>query len=183
MRTLVPLAIGFEEIEAVCVIDVLRRAELTVDVAGVGSNHIKGAHGILVQSDIDITEAKGREYDLMALPGGMPGVSHLAEDPVVLDLVKRQYESGKWLAAICAAPLVLEKAGVLPGKRITSHFSIADQLPSAIYAGDRVVVDGRIVTSRGAGTAMEFSLKLVSLLCGPDKAREISESMLNGMPF
>ncbi len=173
---LVPLADGFEEIEALAPIDLLRRAGLQVTVASL-SHHRQatGRSDISMQTDTTLTEAMNADYDLLFLPGG-PGTKLLRADARIQELVLKQNAAGRWLAAICAAPTVLNDAGLLAGRRYTAHFSVAAELPE-ILATEKAVTDGKITTSRGAGTAVEFGLHLVSLLAGPDKAAEISKAI------
>jgi 4-methyl-5(b-hydroxyethyl)-thiazole monophosphate biosynthesis len=173
---IVPLADGFEEIEAFAPVDLLRRAEIEVIVATLNDNrHATGRSGITAHGDAALKDVLGREYDLVFLPGGA-GVKLLRADPRVLEIVKRQHAAGRWLAAICAAPTVLHDAGLLLGQRYTAHYSVASELP-AILSHERVVTDGKITTSRGAGTAVEFGLHLVGLLASPSKAEEISKAI------
>lgn len=173
---LVILANGFEEIEATAPIDLLRRAEAEVTVAVLGEGiHVTGRSGITMHADTSLDEAAVRDFDCVFLPGG-PGVTLLRADPRVRDLVLRQHSAGQWLAAICAAPLVLNDAGVLNGRRYTAHFSTASELHH-IIAGENSIVDGHIMTSRGAGTALEFGLLLIEQLFGAEKARTIAESI------
>jgi 4-methyl-5(b-hydroxyethyl)-thiazole monophosphate biosynthesis len=173
---LVPLADGFEEIEAFAPVDLLRRAGIEVTVATLNDNgHATGRSGITTHGDATLAAVADRAFDLVFLPGGA-GVKHLRSDPRVLKIVRGQHAAGRWLAAICAAPTVLHDAGLLAGRRYTAHFSVANELP-AILASERVVTDGRITTSRGAGTAVEFGLHLVSLLVTPGKAEEIGKAI------
>jgi protein deglycase len=167
---------GFEEIEAVTPIDLLRRAGVEVTIASLSDNfHVTGRCGIILHADVTLSAAKGKTFDLVFLPGG-PGVINLRTDPRVIECVRAQAEAGRWVTAICAAPTVLNTAGLLEGKRYTAHFSVAKELP-AILADERVVTDGKIITSRGAGTALDFGLTLVEKLCGPDKAAEVAKSI------
>lgn len=177
-RVLVPLASGFEEIEAVAIIDILRRAHMHVVVAGIGGRTIVGSHTIAVVADRAIEEVSREEFDLIVLPGGMAGTTVLAESDLLGEMLKKQNEAGKWIGAICAAPTVLEKLGLLEGKRVTAHFSVRDKLTSGQYSADRVVQDGNIVTSRGAGTAIEFALKLVEELSGPKEVERIAHAVI-----
>jgi 4-methyl-5(b-hydroxyethyl)-thiazole monophosphate biosynthesis len=173
---LVPLADGFEEIEAFAPVDLLRRAGVEVTVASLNDNrHATGRSGITAHADVALSAVTGQAFDLVFLPGGA-GVKHLRADPRVIDLVRTQHAAGRWLAAICAAPTVLHDAGLLANRRYTAHFSVANELP-AILAGERIVTDGKITTSRGAGTAVEFGLHLVALLTSADKAQEISKAI------
>jgi 4-methyl-5(b-hydroxyethyl)-thiazole monophosphate biosynthesis len=167
------LAPGFEELEAVAPIDLLRRAGVEVTVASLEpAGPVKGRNGLSVAVDRGLDEALALDYDCVLLPGG-PGVSQLRADPRVLSLVRRQSERGGWVAAICAAPVVLKDAGILAGRRFTAHSSVRGELPEAL-GGERAVADGRILTSRGAGTALDFALLLVEKLVSAEKAAEIA---------
>jgi protein deglycase len=173
---LVILAEGFEEIEAITPIDVLRRAGAIVTVAALPEGiHVTGRNGITLHADAPLTALETKEFDCVFLPGG-PGVTHLRADSRVRSLLLRQQTAGRWIAAICAAPTVLLDAGLLQGKRYTAHHSVAAELP-AILANERTVTDGNILTSRGAGTALDFGLLLVEKLFSRAKAEEISRSI------
>jgi 4-methyl-5(b-hydroxyethyl)-thiazole monophosphate biosynthesis len=173
---LVPLADGFEEIEAFAPVDLLRRADVEVTVATLNANrHATGRSGIIAHGDVALADVQGRTYDLVFLPGGA-GVKNLRADPRVINLVKAQHTADRWLAAICAAPTVLHDAGLLEGRRYTAHFSVANELP-AILSQERVVTDGKMTTSRGAGTAVEFGLHLVAILTSAEKATEIGKAI------
>jgi 4-methyl-5(b-hydroxyethyl)-thiazole monophosphate biosynthesis len=176
-RVLVPLAEGFEEIEAITIIDVLRRAGVRVDVASLGEKYVRGSHEITVRADFSIDEARAADYDLIALPGGMPGTLHLREDPRVLRLLGEMDAAEKPVAALCAAPSVLAGAGILKDRRATVHPSVASFLTDAKIQDARVVRDGRIVTGKAAGAAMEFAFALVEWLLGPEKVEEVNRSM------
>ncbi len=175
-KVLVPLASGFEEIEAVTIIDVLRRAGVEVLVAGVGPSPVSGSHDIAIQTDCDIADVNASDLDAIVLPGGLPGATHLRDDEHVQRLVREVAGQGKLTAAICAAPIALEAAGVLVGRNATSYPGF--ELPSAKYQEARVVEDAHIVTSRGPGTALELSLALVRRLVGDECAAELRERML-----
>jgi 4-methyl-5(b-hydroxyethyl)-thiazole monophosphate biosynthesis len=176
-RVLVPLAEGFEEIEAVTIIDVLRRAGVRVDVAALGPRRVEGSHGIALVADLSIDDAEADDYDLIALPGGMPGTLHLREDPRVLRLLGEMDAGGKGVAAVCAAPSVLAEAGLLQDRRATVHPTAASFLSSARLEDARVIRDGRIVTGKAAGTAMEFAFALVESLLGREAVEEVNRSM------
>lgn len=179
LRALVPLADGFEEIEAITVIDVLRRAGLEVVVAGLKPGVARGSHGIDVVPDVELGSIDAAAIDVLVLPGGMPGTRHLAADARVLELVRRLHAAGKPTAAICAAPIVLHAAGIARGIEVTSHPSVRGELAGAIVRGDlRVVRAGKVTTSQGAGTALEFALALVEDLCGAEKAAELARAMI-----
>ncbi|HET6370504.1 MAG TPA: DJ-1 family glyoxalase III [Nitrospiria bacterium] len=179
-RVLIPLAPGFEEIEAVTLIDILRRAGITVDVAGTISGPIQASRGVQVLPDIGLDEALAREYDLVVLPGGAAGTENLMKDPRVDKILSGMIEKGKYVGAICAAPSILAARGVLAGRAATSHPSVEAKVREgkADYRTDRVVSDGRFLTSRSPGTAMEFAFTLVELLVGSEKAKEINGSVM-----
>jgi 4-methyl-5(b-hydroxyethyl)-thiazole monophosphate biosynthesis len=173
---LVLLADGFEELEAFAPVDLLRRADLDVTTASLNENrHITGRSGITAHADAALTAVQGKLFDLLFLPGGA-GVKNLRADPRVRELVLQHHAAGRWLAAICAAPTVLNDCGLLTGRRYTAHFSVAGEL-SAILTTERIVTDGKITTSRGAGTAVEFGLHLVTLLASAGKSAEISKAI------
>jgi 4-methyl-5(b-hydroxyethyl)-thiazole monophosphate biosynthesis len=173
---LVPLADGFEEIEAFAPIDLLRRAGVEVITAALGDGiHVTGRSGITTHADTTLAAVIGRDFDLVFLPGGA-GVKHLRADARVRELVLQQNAAGRWLAAICAAPAILHDCGLLAGRRYTAHFSVANEL-TAILAAERIVTDGKITTSRGAGTALDFGLHLVGLLTGREKSADISKAI------
>jgi 4-methyl-5(b-hydroxyethyl)-thiazole monophosphate biosynthesis len=170
------LADGFEEVEANTPIDVLRRAGVEVIAASIADGiHVTGRNGITQHADTSLTAVEARDFDCVFLPGG-PGVKHLRADPRVRAIVLRQHAAGRWLAAICAAPTVLNDAGLLAGKRYTAHFSVANELP-AILANERTVTDGKLLTSRGAGTALDFGLLLVEKLVSLEKSQEVAKSI------
>jgi 4-methyl-5(b-hydroxyethyl)-thiazole monophosphate biosynthesis len=172
---LVLLAEGFEEIEFVAPLDLLRRAGADVTVAALGDGiHVTGRSGVILHADTSLSAVSG-DFDCILLPGG-PGVARLRADARVAELVKKQAGAGGWIAAICAAPTVLLDAGVLGNRRYTAHFSVAPELPSALLS-ERVVVDGRLITSRGAGTAIDFGLAVVERLFSPQRAAEIAKSV------
>jgi 4-methyl-5(b-hydroxyethyl)-thiazole monophosphate biosynthesis len=164
---LIPLAPGCEELEAVTVIDILRRAGIEVITAGLEPGPVKASRGTVLLPDAELDEVLHQAFDMVALPGGMPGSEYLKNDTRVIALLKSAEASGKYVAAICAAPMALHAAGLLQGKNATSFPGVLDQLPgSHHYLNDGVVVDGKVVTSRGPGTALDFSLMLVELLAG-----------------
>lgn len=171
------LADGLEEIEAVTIIDVLRRADVDVTTVGLDGTGIDGSHEISLEADTTLSEVQNEKFDVVILPGGEPGTTHLNEDPRVKELLKEQHEQGRNIAAICAAPRVLASSGLLDDKSATSHKGVKDQLENAEYAEQPVVTSGRIVTSRGPGTAIPFALELVRQLVGDEKADELADYM------
>ncbi len=177
-KVVVPLADGFEEIEAVTIIDVLRRAGIEVTVAGLHSGSVEGAHRITVLADTTIDMITSADFDMIVLPGGQPGSDNLNADDRVRALVRDFHLKGKLTGAICAAPYVLAGAGILEGKKATSYPSYSEKLGGAIYQEQTVVEDGKILTSRGPGTAVYFALAIVERLAGREKANAVRESML-----
>jgi 4-methyl-5(b-hydroxyethyl)-thiazole monophosphate biosynthesis len=179
-KVLVPLADGFEEIEAITVVDLLRRAGIEVSTAGLAGRSVTGSHDIRVEADTTLDAALSNAYDMIVLPGGMPGAQRLREDARVKRLVADQARGGKYTAAICAAPSVLAAAGVLDGKSATSFPGFLDPAatPGLSLSKAPVVVDGHVVTSRSAGTALDFALSLIELLAGR-KARDDVEARLH----
>ncbi|MBI3995924.1 MAG: DJ-1/PfpI family protein [Nitrospirae bacterium] len=177
-KVLVPLAPGFEEIEAVTVIDILRRAGVDVTVAGTVKGEIEGRNKIRLTPDVLLDAVVAGHFDMIVLPGGSAGTEHLKKDARVRRILYDTAERGGYITAICAAPTVLSAAGLLQGKRVTSYPSAKGELSGTIYSEDRVVVDGLIVTSRSPGTAMEFAVKLVELLEGRTKMEEVSRGVL-----
>ena len=174
------LAEGFEELEFVAPLDLLRRAGVEVTTASLAENtRVTSRGGIALHADTTLdgwlSAARLPLADMLLLPGG-PGVKHLRADPRVAALAKVHAAAKHWLAAICAAPTVLNDAGLLAGRRHTCHTSVLDELPAALM-DERVVVDGNIITSRGAGTALDFGLMLVEKLVSPEKAREIHDAI------
>lgn len=168
------LAPGFEEVEALFPLDLLRRAGLEVRTIGIGGHHVPGAHGIAVEADL--TEA---EYDptspaeAIILPGGMPGTRHLDGSPIVDAALRNAAAGGAWLCAICAAPLVLGKRGYLRGLRATCFPGFEEDLQGAVEVGGRVIRGGHTITAAGAGVAMEFGLEIISVLKSPEVAGQI----------
>ena len=179
-KVLVPIADGTEEIEAVCIIDVLRRAEADVTVAAAGDRlQITASRGVKIVADVLLEQCRNQTYDLIVLPGGIPGADNLRASDVLQELLAQQHNQDRWYAAICAAPaVVLQPQGLLAGKRATSHPGFMERLDANLAEEKRVVVDGRCVTSRGPGTALEFALKLVELLFDSGKAAEVAGPML-----
>ena len=159
MRLIVPLAEGFEEIEAIAVIDVLRRANIKVDVVGIEDEIVAGRNGVKILCDKIITDVKPDDYDGIVLPGGNPGYKNLENSQQVINLIKAYNSRGKLIAAICASPTILEKIGVLEGKKATCYPAMKDKLKN--YVDERVVVDKNVITSQGPGTAIEFALEIV----------------------
>lgn len=183
-KVLVPLAPGCEELEAVTLIDLLRRAGIEVVSAGLAAGPVKASRGTVLLPDVTLDQALQQEYDMVVLPGGMPGAKHLNEDPRIKALLRKMADAGKFTAAICAAPMVLADAGLLAGKRATSFPGFVDKmdLPDVSYVQDPVVQDGKVITSRGPGTAMDFALALVENLAGKAKREEVERGLQRPRP-
>jgi 4-methyl-5(b-hydroxyethyl)-thiazole monophosphate biosynthesis len=177
-RVLVPLAPGFEEIEAVTVIDVLRRAGVDVVSAGTIPGPIEGSRGVRVLADALLRDVDGEDFDLVVLPGGIDGSENLRGDERVIRILRAASEGGRPIAAICAAPTILQGLGLLRGRRATCHPTVADRMEGVDLTEERVVIDGDRITSRAAGTAMEFALALVERLEGSPKRREVASGLL-----
>ena len=177
---LVPLAPGFEDIEATTIVDILRRAGIEVVTAGLLPGLIEGSRGTRVQPDALLDDVLQRDFDMIALPGGLPGANHLRDDARVIGLIKRLAAGGRYTAAVCAAPIALAAAGELAGRRATSYPGFIDKLGLAdtTCVDDPVVVDGKVVTSRGPGTAMDFALMLVELLAGRGKREQVEAGLM-----
>ena len=178
MKVIVPLAEGFEEIEFSTIVDILRRAGIDVTTAGLKEGITNGAHGIRVAADTEIDKVSADDFDVIILPGGNPGFVNLGKSEKVLKLVREMYDKNKYVTAICGAPSVLAKTGIIKGKRATIYPGMEDTLTGAQSINERVVVDGRVITSQGPGTAMEFAIKLVEVLAGKRKAEEVTKEVL-----
>ncbi len=177
-QVLIPLAQGCEEIEAVTVIDLLRRAEVAVVSASLTDTSVKASRGVMLLADTTLDQALQQNFDMVVLPGGMPGSEHLKNDARIIALLQNMAAQGRYLAAICAAPMALHAAGLLEGKRATSFPGVLDKLPgSHHYITDAVVTDGNIITSRGPGTAMDFALTLIELLVGKPKRDHVTAQL------
>jgi 4-methyl-5(b-hydroxyethyl)-thiazole monophosphate biosynthesis len=177
-KVLMPLAEGFEEIEALAVVDVLRRAEIEVVVAGLLPGPVTSARRITVLPDTTIDTVSADGFDMIILPGGQPGADNLNNDPRIHRLLRDFQSDGKLIGAICAAPIVLAAAGLLTGKRATSYPTYISRLDGAAYEDRAVVTDGSIMTSQGPGTAISFALAVVSRLAGEQVSDKVAKAML-----
>lgn len=177
---LVPIANGSEEMEAVIVADVLRRAQAQVTIASTeGKEQVTCSRGIKIVADTVIENCVAEDYDLVVLPGGMPGAENLRDSKPLMEILKRQQARNKPLAAICAAPqVVLDSQGFLGDRKATAHPAFSAKLQNQDSVNERVVVDDLIMTSRGPGTAFEFALSLVSMLYGSEKMKEVAGPMV-----
>lgn len=164
-RVLVPIADGSEEMELITIVDILRRAEIDVVVASLTGDPITASRSTRIIPDVALDEVKDFEFDLIVLPGGLPGADHLDNDERVHAILKRNVAEGRYVGAICAAPRVLAHAGLLEGKRVTAYPGFLDNIaPGVSSTGEAVERDGNIITSRGPGTAVDFALTLVEIL-------------------
>lgn len=181
-RVLLPFTKGVEEIELIAVVDILRRAEVEVVMASLDGNPVTGRSGITIAPDAPLKDASTEVWDMVVLPGGLPNAYLLREDAHVKAVVQRLREERKSIAAICAAPTALAAFGMIDNKRVTSYPGVKDEVqqlsPSAVYVDEAVVEDDFLITSRGAGTAIEFALRLVAKLCGEEKSSEVRHSII-----
>lgn len=177
---LVPLAEGCEEMEAVTIIDLLRRASATVVVAGLREGPVRGSRHTVLVPDTTLEKVSEDAFDMIVLPGGQPGTDNLNADKRLHAILRRVYADGKIIAAICAAPKVLAAAGLLEGKRVTSFPGALDGLnvPGMVFMDTPVIKDGRIITSRGPGVAIEFALVLIEVLFGTQKRINVDNALL-----
>ena len=177
MKVIVPFAEGFEEIEAVTIVDVLRRADIDVTTAYIDKNPVTGSHNIPVMADKSLSELTPAEFNCIILPGGMPGSINLNNSDTVLSFIENINSKGGYTAAICAAPMVLGNAGLLQGKDATCYPGFEGEMNGANPKDKPVVVDGSVVTGRGAGCAIPFSLELVGLLKGKETMMDIKDRL------
>lgn len=176
-NVLVLFADGSEELEAVTVVNLLRRAGVAVTLAGLHEGALRGSRGVMLLPDSTLAEALAHSYDMVVLPGGQPGTNNLKADARVLQLVQHMAQQGKYVAAICAAPAVLATAGLLDGKRATSFPGALDAFAHVQQQLTAVVEDGKLITSRGPGTALDFALTLVERLMGHAKRAEVEAGL------
>lgn len=177
-RVLIPLAQGCEELEAVTIIDLLRRAEITVVTAGLDKKPVTASRKTVLIPDTDLDTALTEEYDMLVLPGGLPGADYLEKDRRIRDMLMKMANSEKFTAAICAAPKVLASAGLLKGKKATAYPGILESDSDTEITGEAVVTAGKVITSRGPGTAMDFALTLIEQLLGKDKRDEVEKGLV-----
>lgn len=179
---LVPLAQDCEELEAITIIDILRRAQINVTTACLERDlgPVRASRCTVLIPDTTLDKALELDYDMIALPGGLPGADHLMHDSRIIQCIQQMAAADKYICAICAAPRALAQAGVLKGKRATSYPGTLDKMDALgmTYCENPVVSDGKIITSRGPGTAMEFALTLVEALDGPEKRKEVEGPLL-----
>jgi 4-methyl-5(b-hydroxyethyl)-thiazole monophosphate biosynthesis len=177
-KVLVPLADGCEELEAVTIIDLLRRADIEVVTAGLKPGIVLASRGVRLVPDLTLDVALQEDYDMVVLPGGMPGASHLKQDARIIELLKKMAAAEKFTAAICAAPMALAEAGILDGKQVTCYPGSLDAPPGVTLSSEAVVQDGKVLTSRGPGTAMDFALALVEALVGAERRQQVEAALV-----
>lgn len=179
-RVLVPLAQACEELEAVTIIDLLRRAGIEVVTAGLNPGPVTASRGVVLIPDTVLDDVMDQDFDMIALPGGLPGADNLRDDERIITLLKKMASAGNYTAAICAAPKVLAKAGLLDGHRLTAYPGALDavEIPAGEYTGNRIEVDGKIITSRGPGTAMDFALELIERLSGKAQRDAVEQGLV-----
>lgn len=177
-RAAVLFAQGLEECEGLIVVDLLRRAKIDTDIISLdGSDEIISSHQVTVRGDRSFVDTDFAEYDVIVLPGGMPGTRNLQQDSRVISVISDFYRKGKLVAAICAAPVVLETAGILSGKKATVHHNFTKELVSAEYVSQEVVSDGNIITAWGLGAAIPFGLAIVERCCGLQESDRIRKAI------
>ncbi|MBW9257240.1 MAG: DJ-1/PfpI family protein [Candidatus Thiodiazotropha sp. (ex. Lucinisca nassula)] len=178
-RVLVPLAQGCEELEAVTITDLLTRAGVKVVTAGLDENPVKASRGVTLLPDTTLDDVNADEFDMVVLPGGLPGADYLDADPRIHAILKQLHQQGKYTAAICAAPKVLAGAGLLDGRQATSYPGVLDgmDLPQVDVKPDAVISDDKVITSRGPGTAMDFALELIEKLLGREMRNEVEQGL------
>lgn len=177
MKVAVLLANGFETLEALTVVDILRRGEVECNTFSLEENEVTTSHNIKLKADKSIMDEEINSYDFLVLPGGMPGSINLRDDERVIELVKKFNEKNKWICAICAGPIVLGKAGITEGKNVTCYPGFEEELGNCNYKNDMVVVDGNIITGRGPAAAIPFAFEILSKI-SEEKAEKIKKAML-----
>jgi len=179
MKTaLVLYAAGSEELETVSIVNLMRRAGITVTLAGLTTGPLKGSRGIVLLPDTTLNAVLHDSFDMIVLPGGQPGTGHLQADARVLQLIAQMASQDKFVAAICAAPMVLAAVGLLDGRRATCYPTCLDDYPNVLVQTSAIVEDGKLITSRGPGTAMDFALLLVERLAGKLKRDEVEAGLV-----
>ncbi len=177
MKVLVPLAEGFEEIEAITIIDVLRRAKIHVTTVHISQNPVRGSHDIEVFADKSMDDISSADFGAIVLPGGMPGSKNLKENGKIISAIRDIYGKGGYATAICAAPIALNEAGVLKGKKFTCFPGYENEINDGIHLPDTVVADDRVITGKGPGCAIPFSLKLVEVFVNAETASQLKKNL------
>jgi len=177
-QVLIPLATGYEEIEAITLIDLLRRADIQVTTASLGDREVSGAHGVSLIADTTLDEIKDQTFDMVALPGGLPGADNLNADPRIHQILK-QHHATQWLGAICAAPKVLVDAGIADQLKVTAYPGVLDAGNAAIkLSTEAVECDGKVITSRSPGTSVEFALTIIEKLLSTEKRDAVEAGLV-----
>ena len=178
-KAVVFLADGFEDIEALAAVDILRRGGVDLTIAGVTGMQVVSSHNVKIMADKDVKDIKTDDYDAFICPGGMPGASNLRDSSIVIDIIKEAYGKGKIVSAICAAPMVLDKAGILADKDFTMYPGMENNAPSGSYKNDKFVVkDGKVITGAGPAAAFEYAFELLAELQGKEIASQVAKGML-----
>lgn len=177
-KIMVPLANGFEELEAITVIDVLKRADLEVEIVTLEDLEVESSNQVVVKADKKIEQVVKKDLAGIILPGGMPGAKNLKNNPKIIEIVQDLAENNDLIAAICAAPIVLSQAGVVADKKLTSYPGFEDQLKAKQYLQQRVVVDENVITARGPGVALEFAMAIIKYLKDEDEVNRLKDAML-----
>ncbi len=177
-KIIVPLANGFEELEAITVIDVLKRANLEVEIIALDDLEVESSNQVLVKADKKLKEIKKKDLAGMILPGGMPGAKNLKNTSKIIEITQYLANKNALVAAICAAPIVLSEAGVIFDKKVTSYPGFEEELNAKQYLEERVVIDQNIITARGPGVALEFAISIIEYLKDEDEANKIKDAML-----
>ena len=180
MQVLVFLAEGFEEVEALTVVDYLRRKDIKVDMVSITDDkNVKGAHDIVVTTDKRLSNIDDvYKYHGAIIPGGMPGATNLRDNAKVIDIIERLNDKNRMIAAICAGPIVLKRANIIDGIEVTSYPGFEQELEGGIYKEEPVVRDGNIITARGPAFAVDFAIEIIDYLLGHEKAAELKEDIL-----
>jgi 4-methyl-5(b-hydroxyethyl)-thiazole monophosphate biosynthesis len=177
-KVLVLLSPGFEEIEAVTIIDILRRGEIKVVIAGLEKEDVTGSHNISIKSDIYYKNVNIDDFDFLVLPGGQPGTNNLKANPTIIEWIQKFNKDKKIIGAICAAPTVLKNANIIKNVKITSYPSEKDNFDNEFYSEKNIVMDKNIITSRGVGTSIEFALELVNIINGKNVRDDLATKIL-----
>ena len=172
------IAEGFEEIEALCPLDLMRRAGLNVKTVGVGGASVTGAHGITVNTDLTDKDTLDENAEMIFLPGGMPGTLNLAASDVVRTAILNAHKNGSYIAALCSAPSILGDIGLLDGKNAVCYPGFEERLTGATVCYDKVVLDGKLLTARGMGAALDMGLKIVEIFCGKTAADDLRHAVI-----
>jgi 4-methyl-5(b-hydroxyethyl)-thiazole monophosphate biosynthesis len=178
---LIPLSEGCEELEAVTLIDVLRRAEIQVVTASLSEHQqITASRGVRLVADTTLAQVINDEFDMLVLPGGQPGTNNLDADPRIHALIKRLHQGGNWIGAICAAPMVLAHAGLLDGRKVSCYPGVLEpkEWPELQFSNDAVVCDNKVITSRGPGTAMAFALMIIEKLMDETTRNQVETGLV-----